>query len=98
MGQVYVQTSQLTSVQTNQKTANPSPTLEILKVQAMEKKGKNKKQKENPNANLGVGDAPTMSNQPEGNQEKWKNKHPCNICQGDHPTHQFPHMYAFIAC
>ena len=42
---------------------------------------------------LTVGDAPRMNNQPEGNQEKWKNKYPSKICQRGHPTHLFPHMY-----
>ena len=33
-----------------------------------------------------------MNTQPEGNQEKRKNKYPCKNCQIDHPTHLFPHM------
>ena len=33
-----------------------------------------------------------MNNQVEGNKEKWKNKYPSKIHQGDHPTHLFPHM------
>ena len=37
-------------------------------------------------------DAPRMNNQPKGNQDKWKNKYPCKIYQGDHPTHICPHM------
>ena len=33
-----------------------------------------------------------MNNQLEGNKEKWKNKYPSKIRQGDHPTHLFPRM------
>ena len=61
-------------------------------VKVMNKRGKKKKQKKNPNANLWTGDAPIMNNQPEGNQEKQEIKYPYKICQGDHPTHLFPHM------
>ena len=66
--------------------------MEILTVQATNQEGKKKKQKKNTNANDGKGDTPRMNNQPEGNQEKWKNKYPCKICQGYHPTHLCPHM------
>ena len=61
-------------------------------VQATNQKGKKKKQKKKINVNVGTRDAPRMNSQPECNQEKWKNKYPCKICQGDHPTHLFPHM------
>ena len=33
-----------------------------------------------------------MNTQPEGNKEKQKNKYPCKICQGNHPTHLIPYM------
>lgn len=98
MGQLSINSSLPTTVQYTQPASAPVQTSDVHTVQSTNPKGnqqpggKNKKKK--PNSHFGQGTA-TMNESnvySGGKKDKQKFQFPCNICKGDHLTHQCSKM------